>query len=239
MTGCNRRQSTAGILEAASETHSDTNRWSNEPRTEKQGDEPIRVRICSVSVDPVQPNLWNNLYPATDLNPEIRTDRQTNGPDCQLNLGSKRSEVSGVHTCYWNRCALQVVFLNNARTNDKSQADRAIRRGVNVKQSREHEVTVFVVCLVNLVVIRLLHRIEARRQAELKRQTERPLVHPRRQKYTELTCHAGSRPTNARARRRIAAASDPLRGPLRGHHAANARIQPVVLSVGWLDTHSN
>jgi hypothetical protein len=122
----------------ASETHTNTDGGSNEPRIE------IEERAASIprkigSVDPVQPNLWNNLDQATHLNPDIRTKRQTERPACQLSLGSKRSEVGRYLTAgYWNRCALQRIFLNDARTHNQCHVDRSNRRGVNSTASIVH-----------------------------------------------------------------------------------------------------
>ena len=62
-------------LKGVSETHADTDGWSNDRRTETEERAGIGVTRKFGSVGPVQPNLWNDLNPATDLKPDIRTNR--------------------------------------------------------------------------------------------------------------------------------------------------------------------
>jgi hypothetical protein len=137
----------------ASEPHPDADGWPNEPRTE------IEERASGVpheigSVDPVQPNLWNDLNPATDLNTDVRTKRQTERPACQLMVESKRSEIGRYLTAgNWNGCALDRIFLNDARTSGHSDMNRSGLRGLNVEQSREDKIAVPVVCPEYCVVI--------------------------------------------------------------------------------------
>ena len=136
-------------LACSSEIHTDTESWSNQERT-KAKDRAVGIsRLKTIdSVHPVQPNLRHDLDPPTDPNPEIRAKGHTDCGACQLSLGSKRSQVSKVHVLrlgFWNRCALQRIFPNDARANDHTNTDWSNRWGVKVEQSREDEISVLVV----------------------------------------------------------------------------------------------